>query len=99
MIPFFFCSLWHYLTHFMTLPAIVLRWIKIIYYDIASGCYQWSWVHGVQGVRLAPQTQEGSTVSHSQGGLKAGHLCSLSDPHLQLQSINNMSITSLACQL
>lgn len=53
-------------------------------------------VHGVQGVGLAPQTQEGSAVSHSQGGVKAGHLCSLSDPS---PSINNRSITVDPCTL
>lgn len=65
----FLLPLWHHLTHFMTLPAIVLNWIKIICCFVARGCFQWRGLGctGFRGVRLALQTQEGSTVSHSQG--------------------------------
>lgn len=56
----------------MAPPAIVLRWIKTVccFVDM-SGCFQQRGLgcNGFKGVRLAPQTQEGSTVR----GVKAGH--------------------------
>lgn len=49
---------------------------------------------GSGGVRLAPQTQEGSTVSHSQGVSRLD-MCSPLHPHLQLCLL----ITQAQCDL
>lgn len=51
-----------------------------------------SWVHWVQGVRRAPQTQEGSTLSHSQG-CQGWTLVFLLRPSPLTLSIINISIT------
>lgn len=90
----FLLPLWYYLTHFMTLPAIVLRWIKIICCFVARGCFQWRGLGytGFRGVRQAPQTQEGSTLSHSQG-CQGWTLVFLLRPSPLTLSIINISIT------